>query len=143
MVNNKIIMKFIATTSEKLDKIGFKSGQLIFTTDDRAIYLDVDGKRVSYADIMTIVDEETRQSLTAPIEGFYYVRKENALWNYYHGLWTQMTGQKSNLVFSDSGLPIQGETEVLYVEDTALYRWNNLTNSYEHVGGAAWEDVAD
>jgi hypothetical protein len=79
MANNKIIMKFIATTSDKLEKIGLKPGQLIFTTDDRVIYLDTDVKRTTYAAIMTIVDENTRQSLSSPIDGFYYVRKENAL----------------------------------------------------------------
>jgi len=142
MANNKIIMKFIATTSDKLDKIGLKPGQLIFTTDDRVIYLDTDVKRTTYAAIMTIVDENTRQSLSSPIDGFYYVRKENALWNYYNGLWTQMTGQRSNLVFSDSGLPVTGENETLYVEDTAIYRWNELTHSYDCVGGASWEDLA-
>ena len=144
MANNKIIMKFIATTSDKLDKIGLKAGQLIFTTDDRAIYLDVDGKRTTYADIMTIVDDATRQAMKSPIEGFYYVRRENALWNYYNGLWTQMTGQKSNLVFSDGGLPSEGENEVLYVEATTLYRWNSLTNSYDEIGGgSAWEEITD
>jgi len=142
MANNKIIMKFIATTSDKLEKIGLKPGQLIFTTDDRVIYLDTDVKRTTYAAIMTIVDENTRQSLSSPIDGFYYVRKENALWNYYNGLWTQMTGQKSNLVFSDSGLPVAGENETLYVEDTAIYRWNELTHSYDCVGGASWENLA-
>jgi hypothetical protein len=91
---------------------------------------------------MTIVDENTRQSLSSPIDGFYYVRKENALWNYYNGLWTQMTGQRSNLVFSDSGLPVTGENETLYVEDTAIYRWNELTHSYDCVGGASWENLA-
>lgn len=142
MANSKIIMKFIATTSDKMDKIGLKPGQLIFTTDDRVIYLDTDKGRTSYADIMTIVDEATRQSIKSPIDGFYYVRKENALWNYYNGLWTQMTGQKSNLVFSDSGLPAEGVKETLYVEDTAIYRWNELTQSYDYVGGASWEDLA-
>lgn len=142
MANGKIIMKFIATTSDKIDKIGLKPGQLIFTTDDRVIYLDTDKGRTSYADIMTIVDEATRQSIKSPIDGFYYVRKENALWNYYNGLWTQMTGQKSNLVFSDSGLPAEGVKETLYVEDTAIYRWNELTQSYDYVGGASWEDLA-
>ena len=76
--NNQIIMKFIATTSDKLNKILLKSGQLIFTTDDRTIYLDTD-KRTTYAAIMTIVDDETRRNLPSPIDGFYYVRTENAL----------------------------------------------------------------
>lgn len=48
-----------------------------------------------------------------------------------------MTGQKSNLVFSDSGLPSEGENEVLYVEATTLYRWNSLTNSYDEIGGGS------
>lgn len=141
---NKVIMKFIATTTKKLDDIKIKDGQLIFTTDERNIYLDTTSKRTPYADIMTIVDEETRQNLPSPIDGFYYVRKENALWSYFHGLWTQMTGQKSNLQFVDEGLPAEGRNETLYVEQTTLYRWNSITNSYDQiVGGANWEDLAD
>ena len=63
-------------------------------------------------------------------------------WNYYNGLWTQMTGQKSNLIFSDGGLPVEGEDETLYVQETTLYRWNSTTNEYDTiVGGAIWEDL--
>lgn len=137
---NQILMKFIATTSDKLDKILLKSGQLIFTTDDRTIYLDTD-KRTTYAAIMTIVDDETRRNLPSPIEGFYYVRRENALWNYTNGMWIQMTGQESNLQFKDGGLPSQGEQNILYVNDTVLYRWNSITNKYDMVGGVDWKDV--
>lgn len=79
MVNNKVIMKFIATTSKKLDDIKIKDGQLIFTTDNRIIYLDTNKKRTPYAAIMTIVDEETRENLPSPIEGFYYVRSDSSL----------------------------------------------------------------
>lgn len=137
---NQILMKFIATTSDKLDKILLKSGQLIFTTDDRTIYLDTD-RRTTYAAIMTIVDDETRKNLPFPIEGFYYVRKENALWNYNNGMWIQMTGQESNLQFKDGELPEQGEQDVLYVNGDALYRWDSLTNKYEIVGGVDWKNV--
>ena len=141
-IQNKVIMKFIATTSKKLDDIKIKDGQLIFTTDDRNIYLDTNKKRTTYAAIMTVADENTRKNLPFPIEGFYYVRQENALWNYYNGLWTQMTGQKSNLIFSDSGLPVEGESETLYVQETTLYRWNSTTCEYDTiVGGAIWEDL--
>lgn len=137
---NQIIMKFIATTSDKLDKILLKSGQLIFTTDDRTIYLDTD-KRTTYAAIMTIVDDETRRNLPSPIEGFYYVRTENALWNYNNGRWIQMTGQQSNLQFKDGALPNPGESDILYVDNTALYRWNSIANKYDMVGGVDWKDL--
>ena len=33
-------MKFIATTSEKIKDINFVPGQMIFSQDDRVIYLD-------------------------------------------------------------------------------------------------------
>lgn len=53
-----------------------------------------------------------------------------------------MTGQKSNLIFSDGGLPVEGEDETLYVQETTLYRWNSTTNEYDTiVGGAIWEDL--
>ena len=53
-------MKFIATTSDKLDQIPVKQGQLIFSRDDRVVYLDSD-KRTSFQQIITLVDEEQRK----------------------------------------------------------------------------------
>lgn len=79
---SKPSMRFIATTSDKLETIELKAGQLIFCQDTRAIYLDTD-KRVSYQQIITVVDEETRESLPSPVNGFYYVRKNNTLWSYF------------------------------------------------------------
>ena len=136
-------MRFIATTSDKLTSISIRTGQLIFCLDTRVIYLDTSSKiRTSYQSIMTVKDDDTRKNMKYPIEGYYYVRTENALWSYFDGLWVQMTGQKSNLIFSDEGLPAEGEKETLYVENTSLYRWNDITNSYEQISGNAnWEDI--
>lgn len=33
-----------------------------------------------------------------------------------------MTGQQSNLQFKDGALPNPGESDILYVDNTALYR---------------------
>jgi uncharacterized membrane protein len=71
-------MHFIATTSDKLESIAIVAGQLIFCLDTRVIYLDTD-KRTSYQAIINVVDEETRQAIESPLEGYYYVRKENTL----------------------------------------------------------------
>jgi hypothetical protein len=39
-------------------------------------------------------------------------------------------------------LPVEGEDETLYVQETTLYRWNSTTNEYDTiVGGAIWEDL--
>ena len=62
-------MKFIATTSDKISGIAVQSGQLIFSRDDRVIYLDTD-VRTSFQQIITVVNEETRQNLVNPVFGF-------------------------------------------------------------------------
>jgi hypothetical protein len=69
---NKI--KFIATTKDKLSGIDLVPGQLIFSQDERVIYLDTD-QRIPYISIIVVVDEDTRRNLKSPVEGFYYVRE--------------------------------------------------------------------
>lgn len=131
-------MHFIATTSNKLPTIPVKAGQMIFAQDTRIIYLDTDS-RVTYQAIINVVDEATRQAIESPLQGYYYVRKENTLWSYFDNTWTQMTGQ-SSVVFTDGELPMEGEEEKLYVNDTKLYRWDETKNAYVSVGGdMTWE----
>lgn len=113
-------MHFIATTSDKLESIEIKAGQVIFVSDSQTIYLDTD-KRVAYDAIIRVANEETRQAIKTPIQGYYYVIQENTLWNYFDNNWTQMTGQ-SSLVFADGELPQEGERNAIYVDDTKMYR---------------------
>ena len=118
---SKPVMRFIATTKEKLKTISIKPGQLIFVVDDRAIYLDIDfNNRTTYQAIISVINEEARQHIVSPIEGFYYVRQDETLWSYFNGTWAQVLGKNSSLVFSDDGLPATGERNALYVEDTTL-----------------------
>ena len=119
MAATKPSMHFIATTSDKLPSIDVKAGQLIFCSDTRIIYLDTD-KRTTYQAIINVFDEATREAIETPLEGYYYVRKENTLWSYF-GQWIQMTGQSSNLVFVEE-LPQQGEEDTIYVINEKMYR---------------------
>lgn len=136
-------MKFIATSKSKLDTIPKKAGQLIFVIDDRAIYLDIDKQqRTTYQSIISVINEETRQEIVSPIEGFYYVRQENTLWSYFNATWAQIMGQNSSLIFADNGLPEEGIKNSLYVEGTTLYRWNDLENRYEIINSKIdWEII--
>ena len=140
---SKPIMRFIATTKAKLNTIPKRAGQLIFVVDDRAIYLDIDFKnRTTYQAIISVINEETRQNIVSPIEGFYYVREDETLWSYFNGTWAQVIGKNNSVVFADDGLPATGEREALYIEDTTLYRWNDITNSYEVITTQIdWEDI--
>ena len=134
-------MHFIATTSDKLESIAIVAGQLIFCLDTRVIYLDTD-KRTSYQAIINVVDEETRQAIESPLEGYYYVRKENTLWSYF-GAWVQITGQDSSLIFVDGELPQEGVENKLYVDINEMYRWDSTKQEYYSIaGGSAWENYS-
>lgn len=138
-------MKFIATTSDKISSINVVSGQLLFSRDDRVIYLDTD-KRTSFQQIITVVDEDTRLSLISPVNGFYFVEETAILWRYKNTIWTQLTVSPSEtLVFLDrENFPATGKTNILYVDKTKFYRWDQNSRTYYEMGGTAlqWENIA-
>lgn len=71
-------MKFIATTSDKIDNIPVVSGQLIFSRDDRVIYLDTD-VRTSFQQIITLIDDDQRLAIQFPLQGYYFVKSTKIL----------------------------------------------------------------
>ena len=141
------MVKFIATTSDKLSSINVKQGQIIFSIDERVIYLDTD-IRTSFQQIITLVREEIIQNLTSPVAGFYFVKDTKLLWNYEDGVWTQISGgaPEEKLYFmSKENFPAQGEEKVLYVDKDAIYQWNSETSTYIQMGGNAqliWESIS-
>lgn len=118
----KASMRFITTTKDKLNDITVVNGQLIFSRDERIIYLDASGERTPYQTVMVVKDDATRQALQSPVEGIYYTREENILWSYYDSSWKQITGVDSNLIIADGTLPSTGKRNALYLDDTTLYR---------------------
>ena len=138
------MMKFIATTKDKLDTLSIKTGQLIFVQDERAIYLDTD-KRTCYQAIINVIDDDHRLNLVSPVSGFYYVQTTSVLWSFFDGTWKQLTGSDSSIVFTDKkNFPEIGNDKVLYVDGTLMYRWNIDTSTYELMtggSGSVWEEM--
>lgn len=136
-------MRFIATTSDKMDDIDIVSGQLIFSRDDRAIYLDTD-VRTSFQQIITVVNEQTRQELVSPVNGFYFIEDTKTLWRYNNSQWQQVTEPpKENLVFAEkNNFPIKGQENVLYVDKNTIYTWDSENNVYIEVGALIWESIS-
>lgn len=138
-------MKFIATTSDKMSSINVTAGQLIFSRDDRVIYLDTD-VRTSFQQIITVAKEQTRPNLVSPVEGFYFVEDTAVLWRYKDGNWTALTATPNEtVVFADrENFPATGKTCVLYVDKEKLYQWDDDTKDYYEMGGSAllWEAMA-
>ena len=136
-------MRFIATTSDKMDDIDIVSGQLIFSRDDRVIYLDTD-VRTSFQQIITVVNEQTRQELVSPVNGFYFIEDTKTLWGYNNSQWQQVTEPpKENLVFAEkNNFPIKGQENVLYVDKNTIYTWDSENNVYIEVGTLIWESIS-
>lgn len=136
-------MRFIATNSDKMSSIEVKSGQLIFSRDDRIIYLDTD-VRTSFQQIITVAKEETLAQLTSPIEGFYFAEDTTTLWRYKDTIWTQLTTKpEENMVFLDrENFPETGKENVLYVDKNKIYQWDTTTLSYISMTDLVWEVIA-
>lgn len=136
-------MKFIATTSDKMESINVVSGQLIFSRDDRVIYLDTD-VRTSFQQIMTVAKEETLEKLTSPVQGFYFVEDTTTLWRFKNGEWTQLTEKPGeHLVFLErENFPAIGKEKVLYIDKDKMYQWDNETQTYITMNDLLWESIA-
>lgn len=136
-------MKFIATTRDKVQNIDIVSGQLIFSRDERVIYLDTD-VRTSFKQIITLLNEEHRQSLQNPIPGFYFIKDTKALWSYDEGEWDQVSGEaKENMFFGNRDeFPVVGEEKVLYVDEKKIYQWNTNLQDYIEMGSMIWDSIS-
>ncbi|MBO7079695.1 MAG: hypothetical protein J6W64_07810 [Bacilli bacterium] len=133
-------MKFIATTSDKVSQIAKAQGQLIFSTDNRVLYLDTGADtRVDYNTIIVLVDEDFRQGIVSPIEGFYFVEETAILWRYNVSKgWEQLTSTPDERIYfynSTSDFPVQGTTQALYVIPGSIYQWDSTFSTYKAVGG--------
>lgn len=124
MANPRI--KFFHTIDSKLAQLPKENGQIIFVSDTRKIYLDANGRRTEYSQIINLIDEAQRAGMLAPVTGFYFVEETKALWNYSGGVWTQLTGikPKESVIFSDNEDLIDGQMEdgKLYIKGKAIYR---------------------
>ena len=135
-------VKFVSTIDSKLSQLGIENGQLIFATDTRTIYLDLNGVRTEYNQIVVLFNENQRLSLLSPIEGlFYFVKETNVLWRYDGNYqWVQLTSPpKENILFLNyADLPSQGQEQVLYITEKTTYQWRD--GSYIELGALTWEN---
>lgn len=118
-------VKFISTTSDKLNSIEVNAGNLIFVKDERTIYLDTD-TRTAYQDIICLATESQRTTLPSPLKGFYFVEETCVLWRY-NEEWEKITNTpKDQIIFAPrESFPAEGKSDALYIDDKDIYRYLN------------------
>ena len=69
---------------KNLQNAPISNGTIYVTTDEKAMYVDLNGSRIRLSQLITLPDVETWQGLTPPYseEAFYYITKANALLKY-------------------------------------------------------------
>lgn len=117
---------FISTTSARLDSIEIKAGQLIFVSDKREIYLDIEAeniaRRVPYHSILTVNTENDRIDILDPMEGFYYVLEDNKLWSYINEEWVDITNKDDKEDKINKVIVISSDsTDIEYPSAKAVY----------------------
>lgn len=128
-------MKFIATTSDKVKDIKVVNGQLIFSRDDRTIYLDSD-ERTAFQHIITLISEAQRINIKTPVTGYYFV-EESCILYYYKDSWKALTNppDEKTIFTSEDELPATGKASTLYITKKGIYQWDEDTQDYICMGG--------
>ena len=128
----KSVLSVCATTGERLPDLAIKDGQLIFIRDRRRIAFDFKGERVFYNQIEELETEASRQNITNPAVGYYFVIDTAVLWRYGDTGWVQLTTPPMDILFIGVDLPELGSLHTLYV-DTANERiavWDENSDAY-------------
>lgn len=129
------VIRYYTVTSDKLEQLAVADGQLIFVRDARQIYLDVNGERTTYSQIMVLIDEDHRLGLK-PVTGFYFVSSTNVLWRY-DGQWIQLTTSPKEVVVFTDELPQNGVEKTLYIQGTKMYKFDE--GNYAELGTPSWD----
>lgn len=127
------IVKIYSTVSSKLSSLSVRDGNLIFVSDTKQIYLDTNGLRLAYDNIQVCKTEEDRAAILAPTVGFYFVEDKGVLWRYSTYGWKQLTPENLTYLSFGAGeddLPEEGNPNMLYVMDDAIYKWDVATRTY-------------
>lgn len=131
-------VKFYKTTSPKISSIAVENGNLIFCEDTRTVYLDNATERVAYQQIMILQTDAQRQAMTQLlVDGFYFVNETNILWRLENHIWIQITEKPSEQLYYGtlSTFPRPGKRQIIYYSDTAMYHWDEDTQSYQTYSG--------
>ena len=138
-------IRFVCTSSAKLDSVPFTAGQIIFAEDTRCIYLD-GTKRTAYTDIIVLSTEASRQALKSPLVGFYFVDETKVLWRYDGIVWYPVSKPPEKQIVFDSmsNFPNPGKEDVIYIDGLRMYRY--LDGRYQQMntgegGSSVWVEI--
>ncbi len=143
MANAKV--KLYYTTSEYLQTLPIKNGNIIFVPDNDLICLDISNQRFTYQTIKTFSTEQEREQTPFPNEGFYYVEATNVIWRWANNQWSKITPTNLTPVVygaTEQDFPAIGKNDTLYYTDEGIYNYKSQNNKYNLIANAnTWDGI--
>lgn len=133
-------VKFLSTVNSKLPQLNIENGQLIFVSDTRNIYLDFNGVRTEYSQVVILEKEQDRFNFLSPITAFYFIQETKVFWRYENGEWEQLTSPpKESVVFLNyQDFPEVGTKEILYIASDLYCSFIWSGTEYIKLGEPTW-----
>lgn len=116
------------------------NGTIYITTDEQAMYVDLDNQRIRLSQIITLSNAEW-QALTPPYstEAFYYISDANALLKYSGTAWVQLNSKK-DLQDALAGLGFLGVLNSKPTTNVVKGQICTVGNKNYIYNGTAWAD---
>ena len=100
---------WIKCSSETLDTVPKKAGQLVYVTDSKEQYFDVkNGERIKISDVIFLESIAARDSLENPFTGkLYFIIETRELWAYCNNRWVdvELGTQAWKTIFDNTNVP--------------------------------------
>lgn len=134
---------YYLTNYPSVNNIPYQLGNLIFSQNEKKIYLDGTSGRTSYDAVTILQTEAQRQALSVSYSGFFYVEATQKIWRFSNGSWKCLNPDpevaESDVIFmSYDDFPAFGQEHKLYVdsEEGSIYVWTDKEEDYKLIGSS-------
>ncbi len=142
-------VSYYFSTTTAMQKIPVETGNVIFSSNDKNVYIDGPAGRVCFNGITKITTEAKRASLTNTYSGFYYVGDTKKFWIYFDNEWICLGGvggddvEKQIEFMTYDDFPAMGQSNKLYVDGASMYVWSDEDEDYVLISGSSDQDWID
>ena len=142
-------VSYYFSTTTAMNKIPVETGNVIFSSNDKNVYIDGPSGRICFNGITKVNTEAKRASLTNAYPGFYFVGDTKKFWLYYENEWICLGGvggddvEKQIEFMTYDDFPAMGQSNKLYVDGASIYVWSDEDEDYVLVSGSSDQDWID
>lgn len=137
---------YYLTNYPSVNNIPVQTGNIIFSQNEKKIYMDGLNGRTSYDAVTILQTEVQRKNLNVLYDGFFYVEETAKLWRLKAGVWKCLNEDppavEQKIIFLPyDEFPAYGEEEKLYVdaEEGCMYVWTDKEEDYKQIGSSEEE----